>query len=149
MCKSQHAADVRFQHERCERKKIIKSIKEICAHLNLQPPSSSIASEMKKAQKLSHLKKGLLALTIRLRCSNGMEIWASAASALTMAIWRCIILSPSSIWVPSSGPLSWWWRRRGRWRRGQRWIEPLEDLPNFFLVINDKGGERSIKNFKA
>jgi hypothetical protein len=45
MCKSQHAANVRFQHERCERKKITKSMKEIRAHLNLWPPSSPIASE--------------------------------------------------------------------------------------------------------
>jgi hypothetical protein len=33
--KSQHVVDVRFQHERCERKKITKSMKEIRAHLNL------------------------------------------------------------------------------------------------------------------
>jgi hypothetical protein len=35
MCKSQHAADVRAQHERRERKKITKSVKEIHTHLNL------------------------------------------------------------------------------------------------------------------
>jgi hypothetical protein len=35
ICKSQHAADVKAQHERCERKKITKSVKEIYAHLNL------------------------------------------------------------------------------------------------------------------
>jgi AraC-like DNA-binding protein len=44
MCKSQHVADVKTHHERRERKKITKSMKEIHAHLNLQPPSSSIAS---------------------------------------------------------------------------------------------------------
>jgi hypothetical protein len=38
MRKSQHAADVKDQHERHERKKIIKSVKEIHAHLDLQPP---------------------------------------------------------------------------------------------------------------
>jgi hypothetical protein len=36
--KSQHATDVKAQHERRERKKITKSVKEIRAHLNLQPP---------------------------------------------------------------------------------------------------------------
>jgi hypothetical protein len=35
MCKSQHAADVRAQHERRERRKITKSVKEICTYLNL------------------------------------------------------------------------------------------------------------------
>jgi hypothetical protein len=35
MCKSQHATDVRAQHERRERRKIIKSVKEIRTHLNL------------------------------------------------------------------------------------------------------------------
>jgi hypothetical protein len=35
MCKSQHATDVRAQHERRERRKIIKTVKEICTHLNL------------------------------------------------------------------------------------------------------------------
>jgi hypothetical protein len=35
MCKSQHTADVRAQHERRERRKITKSVKEICTHLNL------------------------------------------------------------------------------------------------------------------
>jgi hypothetical protein len=45
MCKSEHAADVRAQHERRERREIIKLVKEIHTHLNLQPPSSPIASE--------------------------------------------------------------------------------------------------------
>jgi hypothetical protein len=45
MCKSQHAADVKAQHEGRERKKITKSVKEIRAHLDLQPPSSPIASD--------------------------------------------------------------------------------------------------------
>jgi hypothetical protein len=45
MRKSQHATDVRAQHERRERRKITKSVKEIHTHLNLQPPSSPIASK--------------------------------------------------------------------------------------------------------
>jgi hypothetical protein len=35
ICKSQHAADVRAQHEMHERRKITKSVKEIRTHLNL------------------------------------------------------------------------------------------------------------------
>jgi hypothetical protein len=38
MCKFQHAADVKDQHERRERRKITKSVKEMHTHLNLQPP---------------------------------------------------------------------------------------------------------------
>jgi hypothetical protein len=52
MCKSQHATDVRAQHERCERRKVIKSVKEIRTHLNLQPPNSPIASEGEESPKI-------------------------------------------------------------------------------------------------
>jgi hypothetical protein len=45
MCKSQHATDVKAQHERCARRKDTKSVKEIHSHLKLQPPCSPIASE--------------------------------------------------------------------------------------------------------
>jgi hypothetical protein len=45
MCKSQHAVDVKARHERRARRKDTKSIKEICAHLDLQPPHSPIVSE--------------------------------------------------------------------------------------------------------
>jgi hypothetical protein len=57
MCKSQHAADVMFQHERRKRNKITKSMKEICAHLNLQPPSSPIASEGEESPKNESLEE--------------------------------------------------------------------------------------------
>jgi hypothetical protein len=52
MCKSQHAADVRAQHERRERGKVTKSMKEIRTHLNLQAPSSPIASEGEESLKI-------------------------------------------------------------------------------------------------
>jgi hypothetical protein len=45
MCKSQHTTDVKAQHERRARRKDTKSVKEIHAHLNLQPPRCPIASE--------------------------------------------------------------------------------------------------------
>jgi hypothetical protein len=57
MCKSQHAADVRAQHERHERRKIIKSVKEICTHLNLQPPSSPIASEGEESPEIESFEE--------------------------------------------------------------------------------------------
>jgi hypothetical protein len=57
MCKSQHAVDVRAQYERHERRKITKSVKEICTHLNLQPPSSPIASEGEESPKIETFKE--------------------------------------------------------------------------------------------
>jgi hypothetical protein len=57
MCKSQHAADVRAQHERCERRKITKLMKEIRTHLNLQPPSSPIASEGEESLKIESFEE--------------------------------------------------------------------------------------------
>jgi hypothetical protein len=52
MCKSQHATDVKAQHEIRERRKINKSVKEIHTHLNLQPPSSPIVSEGEESPKI-------------------------------------------------------------------------------------------------
>jgi hypothetical protein len=52
MCKSQHAVDVKAQHERHARKKDTKSMKEIHSHLNLQPPRSPIALEVKPPRHL-------------------------------------------------------------------------------------------------
>jgi hypothetical protein len=57
MCKSQHVIDVKAHHERRERKKITKSIKEIHAHLNLQPSSSPIASEGEESPKIKSFEE--------------------------------------------------------------------------------------------
>jgi hypothetical protein len=57
MCKSQHAADVKAHHERRERKKITKSMKEIRSHLNLQPPSSPIPSEGEESPKIESFEE--------------------------------------------------------------------------------------------
>jgi hypothetical protein len=74
MCKSQHAIDVRAQHERRERRKITKSVKEISSHLNLQPSNSPIASEGEESQEIESFEKRLLALMKKLRCSSGMAM---------------------------------------------------------------------------
>jgi hypothetical protein len=57
MCKSQHVADVKAHHERRERKKIPKSMKEIHTHLNLQPSSSPIASEGEESPEIESFKE--------------------------------------------------------------------------------------------
>jgi AraC-like DNA-binding protein len=56
-CKSQHATDVKDQHERCARRKDTKSIKEICAHLNLEPPHSLIASKGEESPKIESFEE--------------------------------------------------------------------------------------------
>jgi hypothetical protein len=60
MCKSQHATDVRAQHERRERRKITKSVKEIRTHLSLQPPSSPIASESEESPEIKTFKERIV-----------------------------------------------------------------------------------------
>jgi len=45
MCRKQSAIEVRMHHERQERKKNTRRLKEIHSHLNLQPPCSPIGSE--------------------------------------------------------------------------------------------------------
>jgi hypothetical protein len=55
--KFQHATDVRAQHERHERRKITKLVKEICTHLNLQPPSSPIAYEGKESPEIESFEE--------------------------------------------------------------------------------------------
>jgi hypothetical protein len=57
MCKFQHAADVKAHHERREIKKISKSMKEIRAHLNWQPPSSPIASKGEESTKIESFEE--------------------------------------------------------------------------------------------
>jgi hypothetical protein len=57
MCKSQHAADVRAQHERRERRKITKPVKEIRTHLNLQPPGFPIASKGEESPEIESFEE--------------------------------------------------------------------------------------------
>jgi hypothetical protein len=48
---------VKAQYERRARKKITKSVKEIRSHLNLQPPSSSIASEGEESRDIESFEE--------------------------------------------------------------------------------------------
>jgi hypothetical protein len=57
MCKSQHTDDMQAQHERRARKKDTKSIKEIHAHLNLQPPHSPIASKGEESPEIEFFEE--------------------------------------------------------------------------------------------
>jgi hypothetical protein len=57
ICKFQHAADVKAQHERRKRKEITESVKEIRTHLNLLPPSSPIASEGEESPEIESFEE--------------------------------------------------------------------------------------------
>jgi hypothetical protein len=76
MCKSQHAADVRAQHERRERRKITKSVKEIHTHLNLQPFSSPIASDGEESLKIESFEERIA----RFDEETPVQQWYSNAS---------------------------------------------------------------------
>jgi hypothetical protein len=54
---SQHAADVKAQHERHARRKDTKSVKEIHAQLNLQPPHSLIAFEREESLEIESFEE--------------------------------------------------------------------------------------------
>jgi hypothetical protein len=57
MCKSQHATNVKAQHERRAKRKDTESVKEIHAHLDLQPPHSPIASEGEESLDIESFKE--------------------------------------------------------------------------------------------
>jgi hypothetical protein len=81
MCKSQHAADVNAHHERHERKKITKLMKEIHAHLNLQPPSSPIASEGEESPKIESFEERIA----RFDEETTMQQWYDDASFISFS----------------------------------------------------------------
>jgi hypothetical protein len=87
MCKSQHAADVSAQYERRERKKITKSVKEIRTHLNLQPPSSSIAFEGEESPEIESFEKRIARFDEETLVQQWYAMRALATSALTMVAW--------------------------------------------------------------
>jgi hypothetical protein len=141
MCKSQHAADVMAQHERRERRKITKSVKEIRTHLNLQPPSSPLLPRVKKAQKVSHSKKRLLALMKKIRCNSGTAMRALADLALTMVAW----LEHPHLTLLLLTPLLREIREMLKKVKMTTMSEASRRPPQHFLVLNNKGGEILIK----
>jgi hypothetical protein len=143
MCKSQHAIDIRAQHERRERRKINKLVKEICTHLNLQPLVASLLPRVNKAQKLRPSKKRLLALMKKFRCSSGMVMRALAASALTKVAWlkyphlTLLLLTPLLRQIHKM--------LKKVKTKTTKMSEDYRRPPQHFLVLSDKVGEISIK----
>jgi hypothetical protein len=98
---------------------------------------------VKKARKLRHSKKGLLALMKKLRCSSGTAMRALAASALTMVAW----LEHPHLTLLLLTPLLWQIHEMLKKAKMKTTMmsEASRKLPQYFLVLNDKGGEISIK----
>jgi hypothetical protein len=92
---------------------------------------------VKKARKLSHSKKGLLALMKKLQCSSGMLMIYLAASALTMVPWL------------EHPHLTLLWQIRKMLKKAKMKTMTMSEAsrrpPKHSLVLNDKGGEISIK----
>jgi hypothetical protein len=68
--KSQHAADVRAQHDRRARKKDTKAVKEIHTHLNLQPPRSPIASEGEESPEIESIEERVSQYEVENPCTQ-------------------------------------------------------------------------------
>jgi hypothetical protein len=76
MCKSQHTANVKVQYERQARKKDTKSIKEVHAHLNLQPPHYPIASKVEESLKIESFEEWVA----RFELENSVQQWYGETS---------------------------------------------------------------------
>jgi hypothetical protein len=70
LCKSQHAADVRAQHERRAWKKDTKSIKEIHAYLNLQPHRSPIDSDGEESPEIESFEERVSQYEVENLCTQ-------------------------------------------------------------------------------
>jgi hypothetical protein len=75
---------VKAQHGKHARKKDTKSVEEIHSHISLQNPHFAIASKGEESLEIGSLKKGWLALKLKIWCSTGMVTQASAALDLSM-----------------------------------------------------------------
>jgi hypothetical protein len=71
MCKSQNTTDVTAQYERRARRKDTKSVKEIRAHLDLQPPRSPIASKGEESSNTESFEERVT----RFDSKNLMQQW--------------------------------------------------------------------------
>jgi hypothetical protein len=98
---------------------------------------------VKKAWKFSPSKKGLLTLMKKLWCSSGTVMRASVALAFTMVVWlehphlTLLLLTPLLRQIQKI--------LKKAQTKTTMMSEPSRRPPQHFLVLNDKGGEISIK----
>jgi hypothetical protein len=94
-----------------------------------------------KAQKLSPSKKGLLALMKKFQCSSGTTMQFLAVSALTMVAWQKhphLTLLLLTLLLQQI-------RKMLKKAKTTTMSEASGRPPQHFLLLNDKGGEISIK----
>jgi hypothetical protein len=146
ICKSQHIADVKAQHERHERKKITKSAKEICAHLNLQPPSSPIASEGEESPNIESFEERIARFEDEtpVQC---MKMQASVVSILTMVAWPTHPPLTYLLLIPLLRPkfMMMMKKKRKVMKKTTTMSEDSRRPPQHFLVLNDKGEKYQLK----
>jgi hypothetical protein len=145
ICKSQHASDVKDQHERRERKKITKSVKEICAHLNLQPPSSPIASEGEESLEIESFEERIIRFEDEIRCNSGMEKQASVVSVLTTVAWPTHPPLTHLLLIPLLWLRLMMMKKNRKAKKKTMMSEAYRRPPRHIFMLNDKGGEISIK----
>jgi hypothetical protein len=143
MCKSQHAADVRAQHERRERRKITKSVKEIHTHLNLQPPSSPIASEGEESPEIESFEERIA----RFDEETLVQQWYGNATFSGFDFDYGGMAGASSSHPPLVDSLLRQIRNMLKKAKTKTTMmsKASRRPPQHFLVLNDKGGEISIK----
>jgi hypothetical protein len=139
MYKSQHAADVRAQHKRRERRKIIKSVKEICTHLNSQPPSSSIASEGEESPEIESFEERMA----RFNEETPVQQWYGdvSFSGFSFDYGGMVGASPSHPPPFDSPPPTNLQNVEEVEKKKTTMSEASKRPPQQFLVLNDKGGE--------
>jgi hypothetical protein len=141
MCKYQHATDVRAQHERRERRKITKLVKEICTHLNLQAPSSHIASEGEESSEIELFEERIA----RFDEETLVQRWYDDVSFSGFSFdYGGMVGASSSHPHPFDSPSPQICKMLKK-AKTKTMSEASRRPPHQFSVLNDKGGEESIK----
>jgi hypothetical protein len=99
---------------------------------------------VKKAQRLSPLKKELLDLKMRLQCSSGMEKQASVVSILTTVAWAVHPPLTHLLLIPLL-QLTLMMMKKKRNVKKKTMSEASRRPPPHLFVLNDKEGEILIK----
>jgi hypothetical protein len=96
ICKSQHATQVKAQHERRSRRKDTMSVKEIHSHLNLQPHRSPTASEGEEIPEIESFQERLALFDVE----TPMQQWYGDASFSSFGFDYCDTAGASSSHPP-------------------------------------------------
>jgi hypothetical protein len=146
MFKSQHAADVKDQHERHARRKDTKSMKEIHSHLNLQPPHSPIAFEGEESLEIESFEERIARFDIE----TPMQQWYGYTSFSGFGFDYGSVAGASSSHPPPFDSLLRLILMMMKMKRVKNKMKTMSEAfhrpSQLLLVLNDKGGEKSIKS---